>query len=144
MTIVLDHCVPRRYQRLLSGWGYEAELSSAHIPQDAPDTDVIALAQRLEAVLLTVDLDFANILDYPPADYGGIIVLRYQIADEFRVGLRPSRPRSPTSTATTCAARWSSSRRDVIASVAENCCRSCLKHPRTSKTASPKFRRCAC
>ena len=82
MTIVLDHCVPRRYQRLLSGWGYPAELSSAHIPPDAPDTDVIALAQRLEAVLLTVDLDFANILDYPPANYGGIIVLRYQIADE--------------------------------------------------------------
>lgn len=32
----------------------------------------------MDAVLLTVDLDFASILTYPPANYGGIIVMRYQ------------------------------------------------------------------
>jgi len=46
---------------------------------------VIALAQSLEAVILTVDMDFANILEYPPANYGGIIVLRYNIEDEAEV-----------------------------------------------------------
>ena len=85
MTLVLDDCVPRRYQRLLAAWDYEVELSSAHIPPDAPDTDVIALAQKLDAALLTVDLDFANILDYPPSDYGGIIVMRYQTEDEAKL-----------------------------------------------------------
>lgn len=85
MTILLDHCVPRRYYRLLGSWNYPVELSSAHIPQDAPDADVIALAHRLNAVLLTVDLDFANILDYPPADHEGIIVLRYQIDEEVEL-----------------------------------------------------------
>lgn len=85
MTPVLDYCVPRRYHRLLATWGYKAELSSAHIPSDASDADVIALARKLDAALLTVDLDFANILDYPPADYGGIIVLRYQIEDEAKL-----------------------------------------------------------
>lgn len=79
MTILLDHCVPRRYLRLLTTWNYDAELMSAHIPPDSPDTEVIALAQALDAILLTVDLDFANILNYPPANYGGIIVIRYRI-----------------------------------------------------------------
>lgn len=80
--ILLDHCVPRRYLRLLHEWGYTAALMSAHIPADAPDADVMALAGKLDAALLTVDLDFANILDYPPADYGGIVVMRFQIEDE--------------------------------------------------------------
>lgn len=76
--IVLDNCVPHRYLRLLRQWGYDTALVSDHIAADTPDTEVIALAKRLDAVLLTVDLDFANILHYPPANYGGIIVIRYQ------------------------------------------------------------------
>ncbi len=80
--ILLDNCVPHRYLRLLREWGYDATLMTAHIPADAPDTDVIALADELDAVLLTVDLDFSNILDYPPSDYNGIVVMRYQIQDE--------------------------------------------------------------
>ncbi len=80
--ILLDHCVPRRYLSLVRDWGYQTSLITDHIPADSPDADVIALAKRLDAVLLTVDLDFANILDYPPAGYGGIVVLRYHIQDE--------------------------------------------------------------
>jgi hypothetical protein len=66
--ILLDHCTPRRYLRLVQAWGYEADITINHIPQDANDTEVIALAQKLDAVLLTIDLDFSNILDYPPED----------------------------------------------------------------------------
>ncbi len=80
--ILLDHCVPRRYLRLLHEWGYSVALMSAYIPADAPDTDVMALAGKLDAVLLTADLDFANILDYPPANYDGIVVMRYRAEDE--------------------------------------------------------------
>lgn len=85
MTVLLDHGVPRRYLRLLHTWGYEATVSSTQIAAAASDTEVIALAQRLDAVLLTVDLDFANITVYPPADYGGILVLRYKPQDEAGV-----------------------------------------------------------
>ncbi len=85
MTILLDVSVPRRYLRLLAGWGYPAELASAHIAKDAPDAEVLALAGKLDAVLLTVDLDFSNILIYPPAQHGGIIVLRYQPDDEAEI-----------------------------------------------------------
>jgi predicted nuclease of predicted toxin-antitoxin system len=62
--ILLDHCTPR---------------------QDASDAEVIALAQGLDAVLLTIDLDFANILNYPPEDYAGILVIRYQASEEAAI-----------------------------------------------------------
>ena len=80
--ILLDNCVPRRYLRLLREWEYDAILMSEHIPHNASDKQLIALATELDAVLLTIDLDFSNILDYPPQDYQGMIVLRYQVRDE--------------------------------------------------------------
>lgn len=85
MNILLDHCVPRRYLRLIQSWGHTATSLSQHLVPDVDDTVVIALAEKLDAVLLTIDLDFANILDYPPADYGGIIVMRYSVADEAAI-----------------------------------------------------------
>jgi len=80
--ILLDNCVPRRYLHLLKKWNYSAVLMSDSIPHDAPDPQVIDLAVKLDAILLTVDLDFSNILDYPPKNFQGIIVLRYQVGDE--------------------------------------------------------------
>jgi hypothetical protein len=80
--ILLDHCVPQRYLRLVREWGYTATPMSDYIPADSPDSDVLSLATRLDAVLLTIDLDFGSILDYPPVEYGGIIVMRYQVKDE--------------------------------------------------------------
>jgi predicted nuclease of predicted toxin-antitoxin system len=82
MSLLLDHNVPRKYLRLLQEWGYESTVLDEHIAADADDADVIALAQELDAVLLTADLDFANILDYPPADHAGIVVMRYEATDE--------------------------------------------------------------
>ena len=82
MSVLLDHCTPRRYVKLLRQWGYSAELMTTYIAADAADPNVLALAQSLDAVLLTVDLDFANILHYPPQSHVGVIVLRYQVQDE--------------------------------------------------------------
>jgi predicted nuclease of predicted toxin-antitoxin system len=85
MSILIDHCVPRKFHRLLSGRGYPASLLAEHGAPDTPDLDVIALAQTLDAALLTVDLDFANILNYPPGDYVGIIVMRYEADQEAQL-----------------------------------------------------------
>ena len=82
MSILVDHCVPRKFLREIQLWSYHASAVSQHIAPDSSDTDVIALAQQLDAVLLTVDLDFANIFDYPPENYAGIIVMRYEVQDE--------------------------------------------------------------
>ncbi len=77
MSILIDQCVPRKFHRLLKSWGYTASLVQEHIPANSPDPDVLQTAQQIDAALLTVDLDFSNILDYPPANYVGMIVMRY-------------------------------------------------------------------
>jgi predicted nuclease of predicted toxin-antitoxin system len=82
MSVLLDHCVPRKYQRLLRDWGYDVHLLHNHIQPDSNDSDVLHLAKTLDSVLLTVDMDFSNILTYPPDQFGGIIVLRYQAKRE--------------------------------------------------------------
>jgi hypothetical protein len=82
MSILLDHCVPNKFLHLLTSWGYNATLLSQHIPPDSDDSDVLELAQLLDAVLLTLDLDFSNILTYPPSNYAGILVMLYKAQDE--------------------------------------------------------------
>jgi predicted nuclease of predicted toxin-antitoxin system len=47
-----------------------------YLPIDAKDDDVIACAQGLSAVLVTLNGDFANMISYPPAKFGGIIALQ--------------------------------------------------------------------
>jgi predicted nuclease of predicted toxin-antitoxin system len=41
-----------------------------------PDQRVIDVCSREQRALITLDLDFSNILTYPPANYPGIIVFR--------------------------------------------------------------------
>ena len=47
-----------------------------HLPTDAPDPMVIAKAQELDAILLSLNGDFADIVAYPPAKFGGIIAMQ--------------------------------------------------------------------
>jgi len=82
MSVLLDHCVPSKFLHLVQSWGYDISPVKQYISPDSPDSAVIALAQQLDAVLLTVDMDFANILNYPPENYGGIIVMRYELSEE--------------------------------------------------------------
>jgi predicted nuclease of predicted toxin-antitoxin system len=44
--------------------------------QGQVDDDVAAVCREGWRVIVTQDLDFSNILTYPPQDYAGIIVLR--------------------------------------------------------------------
>jgi predicted nuclease of predicted toxin-antitoxin system len=82
MTILLDACVPRKFERLIQSWGYPVLLSGTELRPDAPDSQVIQQSQLLDSVPVTIDMDFSNILDYPPENYGGIVVLRYDVEHE--------------------------------------------------------------
>ena len=42
----------------------------------APDTAIAAHARSHHAVIVTRDVDFADIRNYPPQEFNGIIVLR--------------------------------------------------------------------
>lgn len=45
-------------------------------PAESPDTIVIAKAQEIDAILLSLNGDFADIVTYPPKNYKGIVALQ--------------------------------------------------------------------
>lgn len=63
-------------KRFLRDAGHTVELLRSHLPTNAKDPDVIACAQSLDAVLVTLNGDFADIINYPPANFRGIIALQ--------------------------------------------------------------------
>jgi predicted nuclease of predicted toxin-antitoxin system len=72
----IDQCVPRSVSESLGNAGHTVELLRSHLPINAKDSDVIKCAQTLEAVLITLNGDFSDIINYPPASFGGIIALQ--------------------------------------------------------------------
>lgn len=71
-----DHCVPNSVIQSLRAAGHGVFILKEHIPPDSDDPIVIARAQELEAILVSLDGDFADIVTYPPSDYKGIIALQ--------------------------------------------------------------------
>lgn len=71
-----DHCVSNAIVESIRSWGHEVFVLRDHLPTDSPDPVVIAKAQDLDAILISLNGDFADIVGYPPARYGGIISLQ--------------------------------------------------------------------
>ncbi len=46
------------------------------LPVESPDTIVIGKAQEIDAILLSMNGDFADILTYRPKNYKGIVALQ--------------------------------------------------------------------
>lgn len=76
LRFFVDHCVPRFVSESLEKAGHEVLLLTNHVPNDAPDPAVIAKAQQLDAILVSVNGDFSDLVSYPPSKYGGIIALQ--------------------------------------------------------------------
>jgi predicted nuclease of predicted toxin-antitoxin system len=56
--------------------GHEVHTAREEGLAGKPDPDLLAVASREGRCLLTLDLDFANVLAYPPESHGGIVVFR--------------------------------------------------------------------
>ncbi|MCK8601970.1 DUF5615 family PIN-like protein [Desulfoferrobacter suflitae] len=76
LKLFADHCVPSTVITSLNDAGHEVLKLREHIPQDAPDQVVIAKAQELSAILISLNGDFIDIVTYPPGNYNGIIALQ--------------------------------------------------------------------
>jgi len=64
-----DHCVSNLIIHWLERAGHQVLRLKDHLPVESPDTAVIARAQELDAVLLSLNGDFADIVTYPPAQF---------------------------------------------------------------------------
>ncbi|MBU0699935.1 DUF5615 family PIN-like protein [bacterium] len=71
-----DHCVPMYIIHFLREQGYEVFPLRNHIPINSPDDRVIATAQELDAILISLNGDFVDIITYSPSKYKGIISIQ--------------------------------------------------------------------
>ncbi len=76
LRFFIDQCVPRSVSESLHDAGYTVELLRSHLSINANDPDVIDSARSLDAVLITLNGDFTDIINYPPARFRGIIALQ--------------------------------------------------------------------
>ncbi|HMJ88896.1 MAG TPA: DUF5615 family PIN-like protein [Candidatus Acidoferrum sp.] len=70
-----DQCVPSEIADILKQH-HRVTLLREVLPIRSPDPTVIAKAQELGAVLLSLNGDFSDIVAYPPAAFGGIIAIQ--------------------------------------------------------------------
>jgi len=78
LTFFADPCVPSSVIYTLQNAGYTVLILREHLPPDSEDALVVAKAQELNSILVSLNGDFADITTYPPARYQGIITLRVQ------------------------------------------------------------------
>jgi predicted nuclease of predicted toxin-antitoxin system len=71
-----DQCVSGSIIQALRDEGHETLRLKDSIAVDSPDPIVIAKAHELDAILLSLNGDFADLVSYPPDEYKGIIALQ--------------------------------------------------------------------
>jgi len=85
MKFKVDENLPIEVAGLLAEAGHDALTVQDQTLGGRPDPDIAAVCRQEGRVVVTLDLDFADIRAYPPADYVGIIVLRLSRLDKRRI-----------------------------------------------------------
>ena len=76
MRFLVDEDLPRSVNSLLREHGHEAVDVREIGLRGASDTDIAAYAREHRLCLLSGDIGFADIRNYPPKGYSGVVVLR--------------------------------------------------------------------
>jgi predicted nuclease of predicted toxin-antitoxin system len=77
MKFKLDENLDPRAREILTKWGHEVMTVQEEGLRGASDTYLIQVARQEDRCFVTLDLDFADILAFPPHQHRGIIVLRH-------------------------------------------------------------------
>jgi predicted nuclease of predicted toxin-antitoxin system len=76
MKMKLDENIGMRGKELLVAAGHDVATVLDQNLQSAPDSTVIDVCRSEQRCLVTLDLDFSNPIQFNPALYSGIAVLR--------------------------------------------------------------------
>jgi predicted nuclease of predicted toxin-antitoxin system len=91
MRFLIDANLPRAVIAVVQSLGHQAEFARDIGLASATDEQIAKHALQYGAALLTRDLDFADIRQYPPDRYSGIVVLRLPdsaVAEEIVAALK--------------------------------------------------------
>jgi predicted nuclease of predicted toxin-antitoxin system len=72
----LDENMPVVVADILRDSGYDAETVYSEAISGISDPELLDVCRHEHRILLTLDLDFANIVDYPTGRYPGIVIFR--------------------------------------------------------------------
>jgi predicted nuclease of predicted toxin-antitoxin system len=75
-SFLIDASLPRPTAALVASYGHRATDVRDIGMSTASDEEVAAYAHANQLAILTADQDFGNLLDYPPDQYAGIVVVR--------------------------------------------------------------------
>ena len=76
MRFKLDENMPHDLALFLNAIGHDAETVQEEGLSGYADENLLPIAHQENRILLTFDLDFADIREYPPGSHSGIIVFR--------------------------------------------------------------------
>jgi predicted nuclease of predicted toxin-antitoxin system len=85
LNFKIDENLPAECAALLRDAGFGADTVAEENLAGADDSAIARTARAEGRVLITLDLDFANIQAYPPSAHSGIIVLRLKRQDKYAV-----------------------------------------------------------
>lgn len=77
MRFKLDENLDARWRAPLEEAGHQVSTVAEENLQGSADLNLAEICRSLGLCLITADLDFAQILDYPPEKYAGLVVLRH-------------------------------------------------------------------
>lgn len=82
MKFKIDENLPVEAAEVLQQAGHDAITVLDQNLGGDPDLTIVAICQREDRALVTLDIDFADIRAYPPNEYAGLIVLRLRRHDK--------------------------------------------------------------
>ena len=85
MDFKIDENLPVEVAQLLSQAGHSASTALQEGLGGATDETVSAAMLRENLILVTLDIGFADIRAYPPAEFPGLVVLRLRRQDKLHV-----------------------------------------------------------
>lgn len=85
MRFKVDENLPSETALLLKQAGYDAVTVLEQRMQGVHDAVLIEVCRKEKRILITLDLDFANIKMYPPKEYAGIIIVKLRTQSKHSV-----------------------------------------------------------
>jgi predicted nuclease of predicted toxin-antitoxin system len=76
MKLKLDESLSRHLKPVLTGLGHDVLTAADEGLLSHPDVEVAAGAAREGRILLTLDIEFADLRKYPPGSHPGIVLFR--------------------------------------------------------------------